>query len=87
MQNCLWLCVPKRPELPGVDRPTDRPMTRHGNWSSEPNNKGMVVCIAVYGCVHLKDPVESVKKRRGLSLGSGFLSVIDIFITLTKGKR
>ena len=29
------------------------------NWF----NKGLVVCITVCGCVHLKDPLESVEKR------------------------
>ena len=33
-------------------------------------NKGLVVCITVCGCVHLKDPLESVEKSRGLSPGS-----------------
>ena len=37
------------------------------NWF----NKGLVVCITVCGCVHLKDPLESVEKSRGLSPGSG----------------
>ena len=48
-------------------------------------NKGLVVCITVCGCVHLKDPLESVEKSRGLSPGSGFLSVADMSITVTKG--
>ena len=43
------------------------------NWF----NKGLVVCITVCGCVHLKDPLESVEKSRGLSPGSGFLSVAE----------
>ena len=43
------------------------------------------VCITVCGCVHLKDPLESVEKSRGLSPGSGFLSVADMSITVTKG--
>ena len=51
------------------------------NWS----NKDLVVCITVCGCVHLKDPLQSVEKSRGLSPGSGFLSVADISITVTKG--
>ena len=51
------------------------------NWFS----KGLVVCITVYGCVHLKYPLESVEKSRGLSPGSGFLSVADMSITVTKG--
>ena len=51
------------------------------NWF----NKGLVMCITVYGCVHLKDPFESVEKSRGLSPGSGFLSVADMSITVTKG--
>ena len=51
------------------------------NWF----NKGLVVRITVYGCVHLKDPLESVEKSRGLSPGSGFLSVADMSITVTKG--
>ena len=51
------------------------------NWF----NKGLVVCITVYGCVHLKDPLESIEKSRGLSPGSGFLSVADMSITVTKG--
>ena len=45
----------------------------------------LVVCITVCGCVHLKDPLESVEKSRGLSPGSGFLSVADMSITVTKG--
>ena len=48
-------------------------------------NKDLVVCITVYGCVHLKDPLESVEKSRGSSPGSGFLSVADMSITVTKG--
>ena len=51
------------------------------NWF----NKGLVMCITVYGCVHLKYPFESVEKSRGLSPGSGFLSVADMSITVTKG--
>ena len=53
------------------------------NWF----NKGLVVCITVCGCVHLKDPLEleSVEKSRGSSPGSGFLSVADMSITVTKG--
>ena len=51
------------------------------NWF----NKRLVVCKTVYGCVHLKDPLESVEKSRGLSPGSGFLSVADMSITVTKG--
>ena len=39
----------------------------------------------VYGCVHLKDPLESVEKSRGLSPGSRFLSVADMSVTVTKG--
>ena len=51
------------------------------NWL----NKGLVVCINVYGCVHLKDPLESVEKSMGLSPGSGFLSVAYMSVTETKG--
>ena len=52
------------------------------NWFS----KGLVVCITVSGCVHLKYPLESVEKSRGLSPGSGFLSVADMSITVTNMK-
>ena len=51
------------------------------NWF----NKGLVVCITVCGCVHLKDPLESVEKSRGLSPGTRFLSVADMSIIVTKG--
>ena len=36
-------------------------------------------------CMHLKDPLESFDKRRGLSPSSGLLSVTDTSITMTKG--
>ena len=39
----------------------------------------------LFGCTHLKDPLESVEKSRGLSPGSGFLSVADMSVTVTKG--
>ena len=51
------------------------------NWFS----KGLVVCKAVCGRVHLKDPLESVEKSRGLSPGARFLSVADMSETVTKG--
>ena len=51
------------------------------NWF----NKGLMVCQTVYGCVHLKEPLESVEKSRGLSPDSGFLSVADMSVTVTKG--
>ena len=49
------------------------------NWF----NKGLVMCKTVYGYVHLKDHLESVEKSRGLSPGSGLLSVADMSITVT----
>ena len=51
------------------------------NWF----NKGLVVCITVCGCVHRKDPLESVEKSMESSPGSGFLSVADMSITVMKG--
>ena len=48
------------------------------NWF----NKGLVVCKTVYGCVHLKDPLESVEKSMGLSPGSGVLFVADMSVTV-----
>ena len=39
----------------------------------------------LYGCVHLKDHLECIEKSIGLSPGSGFLSVADMSITVTKG--
>ena len=40
-------------------------LLRCGHIPVVPNwfNKGLVVCITVYGCVHLKDPLESVEKE------------------------
>ena len=54
-------------------------------WCLTGFNKGLVMCITVCGYVHLKDRLESVEKSRGLSPGSGFLSVADMSITVTKG--
>ena len=40
----------------------------------------------VYSCVHIQNLFkESVAKSRGLSPGSGFLSVADMSVTVTKG--
>ena len=47
--------------------------------------EGMVVCKTAYGCVHIKDPLESVEISMGLSPGSRFLSVTDRSITVMKG--
>ena len=62
-------------------------LLRCGHIPVVPNwfNKGLVVCVTVCGCVHLKDPLESVEKSRGSSPGSGFLYVADMSITVTKG--
>ena len=61
----------------GVD--TYKPFRHH--WF----NIGMVVRKTVCGCVHLKYPLESVEKSRGLSPGSGFLSVTVLSVTVKKG--
>ena len=46
--------------------------------------KGLVVCKSFTVCMHLKHPLEFIKKSRGLSPYSGFLSVADMSITVTK---
>ena len=49
-------------------------LLRCGHIPVVPNwfNKGLVVCITVYGCVHLKDPLESVEKSRDCLPAPGF---------------
>ena len=49
-------------------------LLRCGHIPVVPNwfNKGLVVCITVYGSVHLKDPLESVEKSRDRLPAPGF---------------
>ena len=48
--------------------------------------KGLMVCTTVYSCVCLKYP-WSLFKMMGLSPGSGFLSVDDKSINMTKSTK
>ena len=46
------------------------------NWFIE----GLVLCKTVYGCVHLKYPVESIQKSSGLIVSRLWVSVCRRYV-------